>query len=160
MMIIRGSLGPVSFRPTIFRSGMANRFVKDCRVGRKNCALLAMTKLVGFMKNLPVSKSECFNLSRSDNTQKITAKIEKRPFSKLKRSNFVSLRGRFAAVAIFKSKVWHPVAKHGSTKRQNFNPSRSDTGTALPRKRHFTRAQARVSRAKHLSLGQRPIHGI
>ena len=30
---------------------------------------------------------------RSDNTQKITAKIEKRPFSKLKRSNFVSLRG-------------------------------------------------------------------
>ena len=27
---------------------MANRFVKDCRVGRKNCALLAMTNLVGF----------------------------------------------------------------------------------------------------------------
>ena len=30
---------------------------------------------------------------------------------------FVSLRGRSAAVAILKSKVWHPVAKHGSTKQ-------------------------------------------
>ena len=28
---------------------------------------------------------------------------------------FVSLRGRSAAVAIFKPKAWHPVAKHGST---------------------------------------------
>ena len=27
--------GSVSFRSTIFRSGMANRIVKDCRVGRK-----------------------------------------------------------------------------------------------------------------------------
>ena len=27
---------------------MANRFVKDCRVGRKKCALLAMTNLIGF----------------------------------------------------------------------------------------------------------------
>ena len=32
-----------------------------------------------------------------------------------KRLNFVSLRGRIAAVAILKVKVWHPVAKHGST---------------------------------------------
>ena len=36
--------GFVSFRATIVRYGMANRFVKDCRVGRKNCALLAMTQ--------------------------------------------------------------------------------------------------------------------
>ena len=28
--------GSVSFRATIVRSGMANRSVKDCRVGRKN----------------------------------------------------------------------------------------------------------------------------
>ena len=40
--------GSVSFRSTIVRFGMANRSVKDCRVGRKNCALLAMTNLVGF----------------------------------------------------------------------------------------------------------------
>ena len=30
----------------------------------------------------------------------------------------LSLRGRSAAVAIFKPKVWHPAAKHGSANRQ------------------------------------------
>ena len=39
--------GSVSFRSTIFRYGMTNRIVKDCRVGR-NRALLAMTNRVGF----------------------------------------------------------------------------------------------------------------
>ena len=43
--------GSVSFRATIFRFGMTNRFVKDCRVGRKNCALLAMTKSIGSIEN-------------------------------------------------------------------------------------------------------------
>ena len=43
--------GSVSFRPTIFRFGMTNRFVKDCRVGRKSCALLAMTKSIGSIEN-------------------------------------------------------------------------------------------------------------
>ena len=28
---------------------------------------------------------------------------------------FLSLRGRIAAVAIFKPKVWHPVAKYGKS---------------------------------------------
>ena len=36
--------GSVSFRATIVRYGMTNCSVKDCRVGRKNCALLAMTQ--------------------------------------------------------------------------------------------------------------------
>ena len=40
--------GFVSSRSTIFRFGMTNRSVKDCRVGRKSCALLAMTNLIGF----------------------------------------------------------------------------------------------------------------
>ena len=40
-----------SFRPAIFRYGMTNRFVKDCRVGRKECALLAMTESVGLIEN-------------------------------------------------------------------------------------------------------------
>ena len=48
-------------------------------------------------------------------TRKILAKYailtQKRPKS-------VSLRGRTAAVAILKSKVWHPVAKHGSAKQE------------------------------------------
>ena len=34
-----------------------------------------------------------------------------------KRPNSVSLRGRTAAVAILKSKVWHPGTKHGSGKQ-------------------------------------------
>ena len=43
--------GSVSFRATIVRYGMTNRSVKDCRVGRKKCALLAMTKSIGSIEN-------------------------------------------------------------------------------------------------------------
>ena len=53
-------------------------------------------------------------------------------------------------MAILKPKVWNSIAKHGSGERQNpeiFDPSRRDTNTALPRTRHFTRAQARISHA-------------
>ena len=46
---------------------------------------------------------------------------------------FVSLRGRRAAVAILKPKVWHPVAKHRSGKRQN--PQISDRRGATPQRR-------------------------
>jgi hypothetical protein len=53
---------------------------------------------------------------RNNTAQKGRIK-QKRPFPKQKRSKFVSLRGRSAAVAIFKPKVWHPVAKHGSGKQ-------------------------------------------
>ena len=42
--------GFVSFRATMVRSGMANRFVKDCRVGRKMRPPRNDTKLAGFMK--------------------------------------------------------------------------------------------------------------
>ena len=35
-----------------------------------------------------------------------------------KRLNFVSLRGRTAAVAILKFEAWHPVAKRGSTRQE------------------------------------------
>ena len=42
-----------------------------------------------------------------------------------------------------------------TTKSPNFESSRSDTTTALPRKRHFTRAQARISHAQHISHDQR-----
>ena len=43
--------GSVSFRPTTFRYGMTNRSVKDCRVGRKSCAFLAMTEPIGSIEN-------------------------------------------------------------------------------------------------------------
>ena len=79
--------GFVSFRPAIFRFGMANRIVKDCRVGRKECALLAMTNLVGFAGNRNNFRNETFEKRcgakpQKDNRKRITAKIEKRLFSK------------------------------------------------------------------------------
>ena len=58
---------------------------------------------------------------------------QKRPFPKQKRFKFVSLRGRSAAVAILKPKVWHPAAKHGSRKRQN--PQISNRRGATPQRR-------------------------
>ena len=42
-----------------------------------------------------------------------------------------------------------------TTESPNSDPSRRDTTTALLRKRHFTRAQARISRAQHISHDQR-----
>ena len=42
-----------------------------------------------------------------------------------------------------------------TTKSPNFKSSRGDTTTALPRKRHFTQAQARISHAQHISHDQR-----
>ena len=54
---------------------------------------------------------------------------------------FVSLRGRSAAAAIFKPKVWHPAAKHGSGKRQN--PQISDRHGATPPRRFLGSAISR-----------------
>ena len=45
--------------------------------------------------------------------------------------------------------------EHETTKSPNFGSSRSDTTSALLRKRHFTRAQARISRAQYLSHDHR-----
>ena len=39
---------------------MTNRSVKDCRVGRKSCALLAMTNLVGFAEKRNNFRNETF----------------------------------------------------------------------------------------------------
>ena len=59
---------------------------------------------------------------RSSTAQKTRIKRKTSVF-KQKRPNFVSLRGRIAAVAILKSKVWHPVAKHGAPARRISNIS-------------------------------------
>ena len=45
--------------------------------------------------------------------------------------------------------------EHETTESPNFESSRRDTTSALLPKRHFTRAQARVSRAQYLSHDQR-----
>ena len=70
----------------------------------------------------------------------------------------MSLRGRRAAVAILKPKVWHPVAKHGSGKRQD--PQISDRHGATPQRRFSGSAISRgrkpaFSVLQHLSLAQR-----
>ena len=82
-------------------------------------ALLAMTESAGFSEKRNSFQNEMFEKRCSATPCKKTAYNKKRPFSKQNRPNFVSLRGRRAAVAILKPKVWHPVAKHGSGKRQN-----------------------------------------
>ena len=108
---------------------MANRSVKDCRVGRKNCALLAMTNLVGFAGKRNNFRNEIFENGTISGTKRLKNDAEqyrakndrikqKTSVFKQKRCNFMSLRGRSAAVAILKFEAWHPVAKHGSTKQE------------------------------------------
>ena len=65
--------GSVSFRATIVRSGMANRSVKDCRVGRKICALLAMTNLVGFAENGTVFETKRLKNDAEQHRAKMTS---------------------------------------------------------------------------------------
>ena len=110
--------GSVSFRAAIFRSGMANRFVKDCRVGRKSGALLAMTNLVGFVGKRSNFRNETFE-------KRCRAIPRKKRPQKMKNVRFPNKTVPISChceersdVAIFKPKVWHPVAKHGSGKRQ------------------------------------------
>ena len=75
-----------------------------------------------------------------------------------KRLKSVSLRGRSAAVAIFKPKAWHPVAKHGSTKRHNpeivicrkATSHRCFSGSAISRGR-----KSAFHMLQHLSLARR-----
>ena len=45
----------------------------------------------------------------------------------------MSVRGRTAAVAIFKPKAWHPVAKHGSTKQEEIPITKNERYAASSR---------------------------
>ena len=62
----------------------------------------------------------------------------------------MSLRGRRAAVAIFKPKAWHPVARHGSRKRQN-----SQRPFRISLQNHIHLPDGQISHAQYLSLAQR-----
>ena len=111
--------GSVSFRPTIVRSGMANRSVKDCRVGRKSCALLAMTNLVGFAGKRSNFRNEMFERRCGAIPRK------KRP-QKMKNVRFPNKNAPILChceersdAAILKFEAWHPGTKHGNRKRQN-----------------------------------------
>ena len=130
------------------------------RLPRPPCGL-AMTRnrSVLFGKQIFLIVFSCFRL---ESTSAFPAKPT---------DSVIARRARAPDVAIFKPKVWHPGAKHGSgkpTKSRIFDPSRRDTDTALLWKRHFARAQARISHAsayftcseskfhRAAILGQRP----
>ena len=65
-------------------------------------ALLAMTESVGFSEKRDSFKAKCLKNDAARHRAKMTAYNKKCPFSKQNRPNFVSLRGRPAAVAILK----------------------------------------------------------
>ena len=143
--------------PAVLRSGMPSRSVKDCRVGRKKCALLAMTNLIGFAGKRNGFQNETFDKNDAGRLRTKNGRIkEKRPFPKQKRFKFVSLRGRRAAVAIFKPKAWHPVAKHRSGKR--LNPELLIRPAATPQRRFSGSAISR--RRKHAFLVRSIFHTI
>ena len=56
---------------------MANRSVKDCRVGRKNCALLAMTNLVGFAGKRNDFRNETFENGTISGTKRLNNDAER-----------------------------------------------------------------------------------
>ncbi len=57
----------------VLRSGMPSRSVKDCRVGRKKCALLAMTNLIGFAGKRNGFQNETFENGAGQHRAKMTA---------------------------------------------------------------------------------------
>ena len=108
--------GSVSFRATIVRSGMANRSVKDCRVGRTRPP--RNDKFGRFCR-----KTEQFSERTFEKRCGATPR-KKRPH-KTKNVRFPNKNVPILChceersdAAIFKPKVWHPVAKHGSTKQE------------------------------------------
>ena len=113
-------------------------FEKRCgATPRIDHALLAMTRLIGFAGKQNNFRNETFErrcgATTQKNPKKITAKNEKRPFSNKNVPIFVSLRGRSAAVAILKFEVWHPVAKHGSTKQEEIPITKTWIRSVVPR---------------------------
>ena len=108
-----------------------------------------MTNLIGFAGKRSGFQNETLEKRCGASPRKNDRIKEKRPFPKQKRFKFVSLRGRIAAVAILKPKVWHPVAKHRSGKRQN--PQISD--------RHVTTPQRRFS-GSAISRGRKPAFPV
>jgi hypothetical protein len=68
--------------PAAPRSGMTSRSVKDCRVGRKKCALLAMTNLIGFAGKRNGFQNETLEKQCGASPRKNGRIKEKRPFSK------------------------------------------------------------------------------
>ena len=94
---------------------MPFRSVSDCRVGRNECALLAMTNLAGFAEKQNGFQNEKFQIL----AERYRAKSpQKRPFLNKNAPILCHCEER-SDVAIFKPKARHPAPKHGSGKRRN-----------------------------------------
>ena len=95
-----------------------NRSVKDCRVGRKNCALLAMTNLTGFAGKRNNFRNETLE-------RRCGATPRKKQPHKTKNVCFPNKTAAISChceersdAAILKFEAWHPAPKHGSTKQE------------------------------------------
>ena len=110
--------GSVSFRATIVRSGMANRSVKDCRVGRKSRALLAMTRLIGFAGKRSNFRNKTFERRCGATPRKKRPHKTKNVCFPNKNAPILCHCEERSDAAILKFEAWHPVAKHGSAKQE------------------------------------------
>ena len=88
---IKGRISPRC--PAASRSRMPSRSVKDCRVGRKKWALLAITDLIGVAGKRNSFQNETLEKRCGAPPRKNDRIKQKRPFPKQKRFKFVSLRG-------------------------------------------------------------------
>ena len=137
---------------------MPSRSVKDCRVGRKKCALLAMTNLIGFAGIRNGFQNETLEKQCGASPRKKWPHKRKTPVFQIKPSQFrviarpQSGRGNLKAEGMA---FLGEAQERKTTESPNFGSSRSDTTTLLLRKRHFTRAEVRISRAQHISHDQR-----
>ena len=114
-----------SFRDAVsFRQRLPRRAQK--------CALLAMTNLIGFAGIRNGFQNETLEKRCGASPRKNGRIKQKRPFPKQKRFKFVSLRGRSAAAAILKPKVWHSEPKHRSGKRQKAAAHAPSVPVCLP----------------------------
>ena len=95
-----------------------NCFVKDCRVGRKSCALLAMTRLIGFAGKRNNFRNETFERRCGATPRKKRPHKTKNVCFPNKNVPILCHCEERSDVAILKFEAWHPVAKHGSTKQE------------------------------------------
>ena len=124
-------------------------WLKDCHVA----ALLAMTQNRGVFVWKRMFCAICGHFLRSVAALRLSNVSFRKSFRfSAKPTDHVIARRAFSMpdAAILKLKAWHPGTKHGGAGNdqiQKFNLSRRDTTSALLKKRHFTRAFARISHA-------------
>ena len=127
---------------------MPFRSVKDCRVGHGKCPPRNDTTDRFCWK----TERSISSTMRSDTAQKMTAQNEKRPFSKLKRSNSVSLRG---AQRRGNLKVVGTASRDEARARRTITPKNFSIRPAGTPHRRFS--QSAISRGRKPAFHMRSI---